>query len=189
MKLKIIKFDSVKSTNDEAINLINQNYLRPTLIISQYQTKGRGTMGKKWISKKGNFFISIYFEVDSKNDFKKFAILNPYIIHRILKKYSKYKVQIKWPNDLLIKKKKVCGILQETIEFEKKNYLIIGIGINTLESVFSKKFKSIALTDCTTKIVNNNNLLKDFKKAYDKLIFNISKYSISYVEKKFLKKV
>ena len=120
MKLKIIKFDSVKSTNDEAINLINQNYLRPTLIISQYQTKGRGTMGKKWISKKGNFFISIYFEVDSKNDFKKFAILNPYIIHRILKKYSKYKVQIKWPNDLLIKKKKYVEFFKKLLNLKKK---------------------------------------------------------------------
>ena len=61
MKLKITKFSSVRSTNDEAIKMIKHNKLRPGIIVATNQSKGRGTMGKKWISKKGNLFISIFF--------------------------------------------------------------------------------------------------------------------------------
>ena len=66
MKIKLIKFKSVKSTNDIAIKLIKKNKTQPTLISSEKQTKGRGTMGKKWISQKGNLFISIFFEINQK---------------------------------------------------------------------------------------------------------------------------
>ena len=59
MKLKLIKLNSVKSTNDEAIKLIKKNKLSPCLITAKRQTRGRGTMGKKWISEKGNLFGSI----------------------------------------------------------------------------------------------------------------------------------
>ena len=85
MKLKLLKFKSVKSTNDVALRLIKKRYYRPTIISSEKQTKGRGTMGKKWISKKGNLFLTIFFELNQqKIDFKKFAILNAYLIKAIL---------------------------------------------------------------------------------------------------------
>ena len=64
-------------------------------------------------------------------NFKQFSVINPHIIKRILNKYSNVEVKIKWPNDLFIKSKKVCGILQEIIKLENKSFLIIGIGINT----------------------------------------------------------
>ena len=58
MKLKFIKLDSVISTNDEAIDLIKKkNFLKPAIISANNQKKGRGTHGRKWISKKGNIFI------------------------------------------------------------------------------------------------------------------------------------
>ena len=64
MKLKIVKFKSVKSTNDEAIKLIRSDKCFLGLVSTDYQIKGRGTMGKKWISHKGNIFISIFFKVN-----------------------------------------------------------------------------------------------------------------------------
>ena len=67
MKLRLIKMKSVKSTNDTAIRLIKKNQFKPTLITSIIQRKGRGTMGKKWISQKGNLFISIFFEINQKS--------------------------------------------------------------------------------------------------------------------------
>ena len=79
MKLKIIKFKSVKSTNDVAIKLIKKQNHSCGLIISDAQTKGRGTMGKKWISKKGNIFISTFFKVNfnvGKIGFKKYRNKN-----------------------------------------------------------------------------------------------------------------
>ena len=55
MKLSLIKFKKVKSTNEEAIKIIKSKKNKQGIIISSFQTKGKGTMGKKWISQKGNF--------------------------------------------------------------------------------------------------------------------------------------
>ena len=66
MKIKLLRFKSVKSTNDIALKLVQKKNSRPTMIVSEIQTQGRGTMGKKWISQKGNLFISIFFEMNQK---------------------------------------------------------------------------------------------------------------------------
>ena len=68
MKIKLIKFKSVRSTNDTAIKLIKKNLIIPILIFTENQTKGRGTMGKKWISIKGNLFLSILFKINLKKN-------------------------------------------------------------------------------------------------------------------------
>ena len=113
MKLKITKFKSIKSTNDESIKLIQSGKVTSGLVFAEIQTNGRGTMGKKWISKKGNIFISIFFKVNfTKIKIENFLIINANIIKKILKKYTKKKIIIKKPNDLLIENKKICGILQ-----------------------------------------------------------------------------
>jgi len=168
MKLNLIKLKEVKSTNDEAIKIIRSKKNKQGIIISNLQTKGKGTMGKKWISQKGNFFASIFFEL-KKNMPKpnEFSLINPLIIKKTLNDYSRFEVKIKWPNDLLIKSRKVCGILQELIRFDKKSFLIIGIGINTLRSPNNKKFKSISLLECSDKVINNYKILKMVKKNYE----------------------
>ena len=144
MKIKLLKFKSVKSTNDTALRLIKSKYSKPTIVTSLSQTRGRGTMGKKWISKKGNLFFTIFFELNQKKiNFKHFSILNAYLIRRIISKEFKRIISIKWPNDLLISNKKICGILQETITCEKKKFLIVGMGINTN---YDPNIKSYSIT-------------------------------------------
>ena len=121
MKIKLINLKSAKSTNDEAIKLIKKNKEIPSIIFTENQTKGRGTMGKKWVSKKGNLYLTIYFEIDQKKiNFKHYAVINAYLLKYIIRKNYSDQVQIKWPNDLLIKKKKFCGILQEVLQNRKK---------------------------------------------------------------------
>ena len=173
MKLKLIKFNCVESTNDEAIRIIRSKKNYQGIVTSNFQTKGRGTMGKKWVSYKGNLFVSIFFEL-KKNmpDFKEFSLINPIIIKNILKQYSSHVIKIKRPNDLLIKNKKVCGILQELIKFEKKIFLIIGIGINTVYSPKNKLFKSISLQEISYKTVNNIDILLNLKKKYESVFLN-----------------
>ena len=86
MKIKLIKFKSVRSTNSTALRLIKNKYTKPTIISAVKQTKGRGTMGKKWISKKGNLFLTIFFEMEqTKINFKHFAILNAFLLKRIMR--------------------------------------------------------------------------------------------------------
>ena len=168
MKLDLIRFKRVKSTNDEAIKIIRSKKNKQGIVISNLQTKGKGTMGKKWISQKGNFFVSIFFELkQSMPKPKEFSLINPLIVKKILNKYSRFEVKIKWPNDLLIKSRKVCGILQELIKLDKKSFLIIGIGINTLKSPNDKKFKSISLLECSDRVINNYQILKNLKKNYE----------------------
>ena len=90
MNLKIMKFKNVNSTNDIAIKLIQKGKLSSGLVVSKKQKKGRGTMGKKWISIKGNLFLSIFFKVDLKKiKIKNFLVLNTNIIKKILNHYSK----------------------------------------------------------------------------------------------------
>ena len=85
MKINIKKYKIVKSTNDIALKLIKKNITKPTLVTTETQTNGRGRVGKKWISKKGNLFISLFFKFDQKKiNSKKFAILNAILLKKAL---------------------------------------------------------------------------------------------------------
>ena len=188
MILNLIRLNKVKITNDESIKIIKSKKEKRGIIISNLQTEGRGTMGKKWISLKGNFFASIFFEL-KKNMPKpnEFSLINPLILKKILYNYSNNDIKIKWPNDLLINNKKVCGILQELIKIEKKSYLIIGIGINTLKAPDAKNIEAISLSRCSNKMVNNNDILKNLKKNYELSNYDIGNTNIKIckLNKKF----
>ncbi len=187
MKIKILKFKCVKSTNDIAIRLIKKKNLSPTLIFSETQKKGRGTMGKKWISQKGNLFLSIFFKIDQKRiNFKQFAILNAYLLKKLLSQLISKNIIIKWPNDLLYNKEKICGILQEVIFFNQKSYLIIGIGINTNIVPKNKSFSSTSLKNIIGKKINNTKVLGNIKKTYEKFLIDIKKFSYKRLKKKMI---
>ena len=187
MKIKLIKFKSVKSTNDIAIKLIRKEKVQPTLIFSETQTKGRGTMGKKWISQKGNLFISIFFEIDQKRiNFKQFAILNAFLLRKLLSKFISKKIKIKWPNDLLYKKEKISGILQEVITYNQKNYLIVGIGVNTNIVPKNKSFSSTSLKNIIDRKIDNKKILKNIKNNYEKFLIEIKKFSYKKLKKKMI---
>ena len=187
MKIKLIKFKSVKSTNDIAIKLIRKEKVQPTLIFSETQTKGRGTMGKKWISQKGNLFISIFFEIDQKRiNFKQFAILNAFLLRKLLSKFISKKIKIKWPNDLLYKKEKISGILQEVITYNQKNYLIVGIGVNTNVAPKNKSFSSTSLKNIIDRKIDNKKILKNIKNNYEKFLIEIKKLSYKKLKKKMI---
>ena len=186
MKLKIVKFKSVKSTNDEAIKLIRSDKCLLGLVSTNSQSKGKGTMGKKWISYKGNIFISIFFKVNLiKIKIENYLMINTKIIKKILNEFTKKIIKIKKPNDLLIDGKKICGILQEVIEHKKEKYLITGIGINTNASPSNKNFKCTSLQINSNEKINNKIIIENIKKKYDKLIYDLNNYNSLYVKKKY----
>ena len=136
MKFEIFNFTSVSSTNDVAISLIEKEKKNSGCVYAETQTKGRGTHGKNWISSKGNLFISIFFHLkENYPPFNEFSVINPLIVSETIKNFCKdKKVSLKFPNDVFLNGKKICGILQETITFNKQKFLIIGIGMNVVSN-------------------------------------------------------
>ncbi len=186
MKMQIKKFKKVKSTNDIAINLIKKSISKPTLIITESQTNGRGRIGKKWISKKGNLFISLFFKFNPKKiNFKQFSVLNALVIKKAISSKILKKIKIKWPNDLLINNKKFCGILQEVIKFKNYNYLVVGIGLNTNIDPQNKSFKSTCLKNILNKKIDNQKILKNIKIVYEKFIKEKDKLSFLKLKRKY----
>ena len=186
MKIKIKKYKKVKSTNDIAMKLIKRNILEPTLITTEKQTNGRGRIGKKWISLKGNLFITLFFEFDQKKiNFKQFAILNAFLLRKVISKVISKKIIIKWPNDLLFNKLKFCGILQEVIRFNNFDYLIVGIGLNTIIVPQNKSFKSTCLKNIFIKKIDNQKILKKIVIAYEKFLGEKNKLSFSDLKMKY----
>tara|TARA_B100001245_G_scaffold182499_1_gene140580 strand:- start:249 stop:755 length:507 start_codon:yes stop_codon:yes gene_type:complete len=133
MKYKIFNFKKVNSTNDIAIKKVKKGFTRG-LVQAEFQKKGRGQRGKKWISYKGNLFITIFFKINKKTSLKNITFKNCNKIKKVISKLIKKKLIIMKPNDLLLNNKKICGILQETVVHKNSLFLIAGIGINLIKS-------------------------------------------------------
>ena len=131
MKLKQFYFKKVLSTNQTALRLIKNSKCEFGLIVSETQSKGRGQYGRKWISHKGNIFMSIFYKLDKINlSISSLTKKNCFLVKNVISKYYKKKITFKLPNDLLINKKKISGILIETSDSEEGLDVVIGIGIN-----------------------------------------------------------
>ena len=162
MKLKIFNFKKVKSTNDTAIRLIKSG-INSGLVSTNIQTKGKGQRGNKWISKKGNLFISIFFQINSKLSLKKITTDNLSILKKIISSQITGKIYIKLPNDILIYKKKVSGILQEIMYKNNKKYLIVGIGVNIISSPNIINYPTTYLNKYRKKKINKIKMINKIK--------------------------
>ena len=168
MKFKIFRFKKVNSTNNTAIRIIKNTNLKYGMIISKTQTKGRGQYGKKWVSYKGNLFVSFFFTFENlKVSLKKISKINCQLVKKLLSIYYQKKIIFKEPNDLLINKKKICGILQETLIKFNKKYLVVGIGINLIKNPNLKNYPTTSLYKLTNKKVLNNEIEKKLRKIFE----------------------
>ena len=89
------------------------------------------------------------------------------MVKKLLSTYYKKKIIFKKPNDLLINKKKICGILQEKISRLDKRYLIVGIGINLIKNPNLKNYQTTNLNEILNKKVSKNNIEKKIKKIFE----------------------
>ncbi len=169
MKFKKFKFKKVISTNNTAINIIKKNNNNYGMIISEYQKKGKGQYGKKWISFKGNLFVSFFCNLNKiKIPVKNLTRINCILVKKTISNYYKKKITLKTPNDLLIKKKKFCGILQETINHNDKKFLVIGIGINVIKSPNISKYPTTNLYKITGKKLKYELVANSLKSNFEK---------------------
>ena len=173
MKFQKFKFKKVKSTNDTAIRIIKNSNCKYGMVISDIQTMGRGQYGKKWISCKGNLFVSFFHELKNIDlSLGQITKINCLLVKKLLTNYYKKNIIFKKPNDLLIKKKKISGILQERISFLDSKFLIVGIGINLIKSPKIKNYPTISLNKLTNKHINKRKLENKLKLVFEK---NLSK--------------
>ena len=169
MKLKKYFFKKVESTNNTAIRLIKSGR-ESGAIISKFQSKGKGQRGNKWDSKKGNLFMTVFFEINKKLSLKKIINFNILIIKKIISKEIKSLVTIKKPNDILINKKKVCGILQEIIFNNDKKFLVVGVGINVINSPKIIKYETSYLNKYSKRKINKLKLFNEIRINYENSI-------------------
>ena len=167
MKFKKFFYKKVNSTNNLAIRKIKKGITK-AIIIAEYQKRGRGQHGKKWISLKGNIFMTIFFKIKENINIRKITILNCKIIKKVLFQYIKKTITIKPPNDLLVDKKKICGILQEIKFNQKHKFIIIGIGINLIKNPIIKNYPTTNILKETGFKVKRLNLIKKIEKNYIK---------------------
>ena len=180
MSLPIFNFTKIESTNDFARSLITEHKIFKGIVIADEQTKGRGRYGNKWNSPKGNLYFTVFFPI-LRSNLKKIQFLVQLQIRNILNNYNIKNVSLKWPNDLYINNKKVCGILQESIVLGKL-YLIIGIGINVKSSPKIKKYPTTYINKETKKKIILTEFVDKLKKAFVSKIID-KKYSFKKIVK------
>lgn len=180
---KFEKLETVGSTNDYIKELVKQGKCEPIIVISNAQTKGRGTKNRSFISEKGGLYLSILLP-PCVTDF--ITPMTAVAVSDTVEQLTDKDPQIKWVNDVYLSGKKLAGILCETVfsRAGENPYVIVGIGINLFkpENDFSDEIKDIAIS------------LFEFEDAFikekfiDTLIQNFLYYFNSLSEKSFFEK-
>lgn len=125
-------YESVGSTNDIAYQLAQEGAREGVLVIANEQTKGKGRLGRRWISPPGGIYLSCILRPDIlPNEVPKITLVAAVSAVKAIRGFSGLEALIRWPNDILISDRKAGGILTELKgELDRVDFLILGIGIN-----------------------------------------------------------
>ena len=191
-------FDSIDSTQSQAMKMINESKKEGTIIIAEKQTGGRGRTGRQWISPKGGIWFSIILhpKCDISNT-TLFPIASSLALSIAIQKTCKISTELKWPNDLTIRGKKLAGMLIDaSFESNKIENLVLGVGINfnvnvkEIEKVLKKtpNFYGVSsLNDQknkTSQIELIQSFLLELEKVYEELNNNqIKKIIIEWTKR------
>jgi len=167
----VVYFNKINSTNIYCKNLAKENAADGTVVVADIQEKGRGRKSRAWSSPEGGLWFSVLLKPDIPPQNAMILTMAASIsLVEAIKETTGLKPVIKWPNDLLINGKKICGILTELdAEMDKINYAIIGIGIN-VNNPMDKDLESIAssLKNESNNEVSRVELLKNILAKFDK---------------------
>jgi BirA family transcriptional regulator, biotin operon repressor / biotin---[acetyl-CoA-carboxylase] ligase len=145
---QILRFDSLPSTSSEAARQAQQGAAEGLTILAGEQTAGRGRLERKWVSPAGaGLYASIILR--PRLDLACWSLLPlmaALAVHEALLRSCSLESDIKWPNDILVNERKICGILAETIETSAGRAVILGIGINVTASAFPETLRQVAIS-------------------------------------------
>ena len=127
---RLLFFQELTSTMDEAARQAEAGTQEGTVVVAEYQTAGRGRMGRSWVSHQGNLYLSVVFR-PTLQTLPLLNILGGVATARAIRKIAGLEPRLKWPNDVLLNGKKVAGILVESVVTgDRVCYAVLGIGIN-----------------------------------------------------------
>lgn len=166
------------STNLRAKALGKENVTDGTIVVTEQQTAGRGRRGRDWVSPQGNCYFSLLLRPSIRTEnASRITLVAALALAEMITNMSGLYVQIKWPNDIVVNGKKLCGILTESsIDGDGLEYVVVGIGINVNQETFDVSIEdmatSIALqtgraTDCARII---GEFLNCFEQLYEQFV-------------------
>ena len=181
---RIISLDVVDSTNDVTKDFAMQNEEEGLVVIAEEQKKGKGRKGRSWASPKGTgIWMSVLLRPPLHPEHgPKFTLLTAVAVAEAIREETHLDVQIKWPNDLILNGRKVCGILSEmNTEIDYINYMVIGIGINVnveeKDLPIDLRSKGISLSQVKGEKVFRQGLVK-------KILEKLERYYIQFIHYK-----
>ena len=167
----IIYEEKMDSTNIRAKRLGEQNAENGTVVVTQYQTAGRGRRGNTWISPVGNCYFSLLLRPEILAErASMLTLVTALALAKTIRQVTDLETMIKWPNDIVVNGKKLCGILTESsTDLENIHYVVVGIGINCNQTEFSKEIAEMATSvRLETGIeVNRSKLLGTFLSMFE----------------------
>ncbi|OFW53318.1 MAG: biotin--[acetyl-CoA-carboxylase] ligase [Actinobacteria bacterium RBG_13_35_12] len=191
---EIYYFPELKSTNimakEKALHRaeeINEG----TLIIAERQSAGKGRLGREWFSPAGGIWLSIILYPQLPPSYiPRITLMTAVAVVKAIKMCTQIESQIKWPNDILINEKKVCGILTEmSAELDIINWVVVGIGINV--NIEHREFpediheNTISLKEVLGKVVLRVKLVQIFLQEFEKYYESLKRREFSSILKEW----
>lgn len=174
---RVIYLPSVTSTMDVAREEAQGGAPEGTIVVADEQTAGKGRLKRSWLSPQGSIALSLILR-PSRAQLSSLIMIASVAVSRSIEQVAGLKTQIKWPNDVLIEGRKVCGILIENnVVGEKVHYSVIGIGINVNVSTATfPEIQTIAtsLSEELSREVSRLNVLRSLLVEAEKLYLGLS---------------
>ena len=144
---EVLYFDTIDSTNTKAQELAEKGYPSGTLVVADKQESGKGRRGRSWVSPFGTgIFMTLMIKPDiNPNNASMLTLVAALAVAKAITSVTGEEALIKWPNDIVVNGKKVCGILTEmNAQFDYINHIVVGIGINVHNESFPEEISQMA---------------------------------------------
>lgn len=144
---EVLYFDTIDSTNTKAQELAEKGYPSGTLVVADKQESGKGRRGRSWVSPSGTgIFMTLMIKPDiNPNNASMLTLVAALAVAKAITSVTGEEAMIKWPNDIVVNGKKVCGILTEmNAQFDYINHIVVGIGINVHNESFPEEISQMA---------------------------------------------
>lgn len=173
MNFTILQFETIESTNTEALNQARRGAAEGLCVVARRQTAGRGRLGRVWVSEKdAGIYFSLVLRPKIETRFLPLVtLLSAIAVHDTLETLYAIDCDIKWVNDIHVTGKKICGILAETTDTANGLAVVVGIGINLKSSNFPPE-----IAETATSIEAASGSAPDAEILLQKLTFFLSQF-------------